>query len=140
MISVTNWLLHTIFSLFLYGLWGLFSKLATNYIDPKLALVYEVSGAILVSLLLISTNGFQWQGNIRGILYAVLVGISGTLATLCFFVAISQASATIVIPLTSLYPAITVLLAFVILKEPITLRQGIGILLAIAALLLCSWE
>ncbi|MDZ8054738.1 MAG: EamA family transporter [Aulosira sp. ZfuVER01] len=140
MIPVTHWLLYTIFSLFLYGFWGLFSKLSTNYIDPKRALVYEVGGAILVSLLLIWRNDFKWQGDIRGILYAVLVGTSGTLATLCFFVAISQASATIVIPLTSLYPVITILLAFLILKEPITLRQGIGILLAIIALLLCLWE
>jgi bacterial/archaeal transporter family protein len=140
MIPITHWLIYTIFSLVLYGFWGLFSKLATNYIDPKSALVYQVGGSILVILFLILTTSFKLQGDSRGILYALLVGISGTLATLCFFLAISQASITIVIALTSLYPAITILLAFLILKETINLRQGIGIILAIIALLLCSWE
>ena len=138
MIPPGHWLIYTVFTLFLYGLWGFFSKLATYYIDPKTALLYEVCGTILVTLLCFSSNDFRWQGEISGILYAIAVGVSGTLATLCFFIAISKASATVVLPLTSLYPAITVLLAFLILNEPISWRQGLGILLAIAASALLS--
>ncbi|WP_414587552.1 EamA family transporter [Scytonema sp. PCC 10023] len=135
-----NWLIYTLLSLVLYGLWGFFSKLATNYIDPKSALVYEVSGGLLVSFVLLCSNSFRLQADSRGIFYALLVGICGTVATLCFFVAINQASSSIILPLTSLYPTITILLAFLIFKEPITLRQGIGILLAIVAIILCSMD
>ncbi len=135
MISAGNWLIYALLSLFLYGLWGLFSKLATNYIDAKSVLVYDVCGAVVVCLILLGTNSFQWQGDIRGIIYAILVGIAGTTATLFFLIAISQTSVSTVLIITSLYPAVTVVLAFLILKEPITLRQGIGIFFAILALI-----
>ncbi len=40
--------------------------------------------------------------------------------------------------LTALYPLITVLLSFLILHETVTLRQGIGMLLALAAIVLMA--
>jgi transporter family protein len=138
MMTAGNWGVYTLLSLLLYGFWGLFSKLATNYIDPKSALIYDVCGAIIVGLVLLLTHNFQWSGDVRGILYAILTGIAGTTATLFFLLAASKGSISIVLPITSLYPAVTVLLAFFILKEPIALRQWIGIVMAIVALVLCS--
>ncbi len=133
-----NWQIYTLLSLLLYGLWGFLSKFATNYIDPKATLVYDIAGSILVALVLLITNNFRWQGDIRGIYYAVLIGIAGAIATLCFLVAVSKSSTPIVLGITSLYPVVTIILGFLILKEPISLRQGIGILLAIGALMLLS--
>jgi bacterial/archaeal transporter family protein len=137
---VASWLLHALFSLFLFGFWGFFSKLATNYISPKSALIYDIIGVICVGLVFISVNHLEWRGDIRGILYAVLTGVAGTLATLFYLVAVSKGSSSIVLPLTSLYPAITVVLAFFILKEPMTLRHSIGIILAILAIILCAGD
>jgi transporter family protein len=135
-----HWLTYTLLSTLLYGLWGFFSKLATKYIDPNSVLVYQALGAMLVEFAFIASSGWKWQVNIQGILYGILVGITGIVATLFFFFALSKNSASVVLPLTSLYPLVTVILAFLILKEPITLKQSIGILLAIVALVLCSWD
>jgi bacterial/archaeal transporter family protein len=138
MISGENWQIYTLLSLFLYGLWGFLSKFATNYIDPKTTLIYDIAGSILVALVLVFTNNFRWQGDVRGISYAVLIGIAGAVATLCFLVAVSKSSTAIVLGITSLYPVVTIILGFLILKEPISLRQGMGILLAVGALMLLS--
>ncbi|WP_411813382.1 EamA family transporter [Chlorogloeopsis sp. ULAP02] len=127
-------------SLFLFGFWGFFSKLATNYINPKSVLIYDIVGAIFVGLLFISVNNLEWRGDTRGIFYAVITGVTGTLATLFYLVAVSKGSSSIVLPLTSLYPAITVFLAFFILREPMTLRHSIGIILAIFAIILCAGD
>ncbi|MCX7596633.1 MAG: EamA family transporter, partial [Fischerella sp.] len=73
-----NWFFYAILSLFLYGLWGLFSKLATNYINPESALIYDIIGAVLVGLIFLIPNNWQWRGDIRGVFYAILTGVVGT--------------------------------------------------------------
>ncbi|KAF3885713.1 MULTISPECIES: EamA family transporter [Nostocales] len=138
MFQINSWLIYTLLALFLYGLWGFFSKLATNYIDPKSALLNEVLGALMVSLVLFSNNGFRVRVDRLGIFYAVLVGVSGTLATFLFFIAITKGASSIILPLTSLYPLVTILLSVFILKESLSLKQSLGILLALVAIVLCS--
>lgn len=136
---LTNWFLYALLSLLSYGLWGFFSKLATNYISPSTALAYDILGALLVVLASSAlAKDFQWQGDGRGIVYAILTGVVGAVASFFYLLALTKGLSSVVLPLTSLYPTITVLLAFCILKEPITIRQCIGILLAAFAIVLCS--
>ena len=47
-------------------------------------------------------------------------------------------NASIASPLTALYPAVTVVLAVLILKEKIKLVNGVGILLALVAAVLLA--
>jgi transporter family protein len=136
----TNWFFYALVSLSFYGLWGLFSKLATNYLGSKTVLIYDLIGAVLVGLVFLATNGWEWRGDMRGVIFAMLTGAVGTIATLCYFIAVSKGSSSIVLPLTSMYPAVTVILAFFILKEPLTLRHTVGIFLAILAIIFCSEE
>ncbi|GAA6622462.1 EamA family transporter [Scytonema sp. NUACC26] len=138
MFPINSWLIYTLLALFLYGLWGFFSKLATNYVDPKSALIYEVLGALIVGLVLFSNNGFRVRIDNLGVFYAIGVGVFGTLATFFFFIAITKGSISIILPLTSLYPIVTILLSVFLLKESLSLKQSIGILLALVAIVLCS--
>ena len=50
----------------------------------------------------------------------------------------SKGKASSVVTTTALYPLVTLALAFMILKEPITLKQAVGIAFAISAILLIS--
>ncbi|MBW4604508.1 MAG: EamA family transporter [Calothrix sp. FI2-JRJ7] len=133
-----NGLIYALLSLILYGVWGLFSKFTTNYIDAKSVLVYETISAFLISLLLVAIQGFKIQTNPQGIFYAILVGVVGSLATFCFFVALKSSSVSIVVPLTALYPSITALLGLFFLKEPITFQQVLGIIFATISVILLS--
>ncbi len=69
---------------------------------------------------------------------AVIAGLFGGAGYLFFVKALEQGKASIVIPLTALYPAITAIIALVVLREKISFYQGIGILLAIVASILLS--
>jgi len=51
---------------------------------------------------------------------------------------VSKGKASVVIPFTALYPLITIILSFTILKETITAQQGMGIVLALISMILLA--
>lgn len=68
----------------------------------------------------------------------VLVGVLGGGATLLYMLATRQQLLAVVAVLTSLYPASTILLARIVLRERITAGQGLGLLCAAAAVSLIA--
>ncbi len=135
---MVNWFIFGIFALVTYGLWGFFSKLATNYIDPKSILIYGALGSLIIGIIVLSFLGFKPEIHIKGIIFGGLAGITITLGTLFFLSALSKGKVSVVVPMTALYPLITIILSFLLLNEQITIKQGIGIILAIIAMILFS--
>jgi transporter family protein len=82
--------------------------------------------------------GFEPDTHPKGVLFAVLTGISGVVGTLFYFAAATRGKISVVVSLTALYPLITILLAAFILKEPVTLKQIIGMGFALVAIVLLS--
>ena len=71
---------------------------------------------------------------------ALLAGISGGLGFLFFYQALEKGSASLVIPISSLYVLVAAVLAVIFLKEPLTLRKALGILFAVLAIILLSQQ
>ncbi|NTV14642.1 MAG: EamA family transporter [Desulfobulbaceae bacterium] len=135
---MTSWLPASLAALFCFGLWGFFPKLAVAYLDPRSALVYQTLGGLLVGLLVLASLKFSPAFQVKGVLFALLTGIAGVSGTLCFFAAASRGRISLVVSLTALYPLITILLAALFLKEPLTLKHLAGMVCALAAILLLS--
>ncbi len=135
---MTAWWWSALAALVLYGLWGFLPKLAMGHISPRSALVYETAGALLVGLVALGQLGFKPETNARGILFAVLTGVAGMAGTLFYFQAARSGKISLVVTVTALYPLLTLLLAVLILKEPLTLRQLCGTALALTALYLIA--
>lgn len=133
-----SWLVFAILALVIYGLWGFFPKLAVSYISPQSALVFEVVGAIIVGAAVLMFIKFKPDLHPKGVIYSVLTGIAGISGTLLFFMAVEKGKVSVVVSLTALYPVITILLAFLLLNEPITTKQFSGVVLAIAAIYLLA--
>jgi len=131
---MNEWLVPTFTTLIMYGLWGWFPKLAGNYLDPKSAWVWEAIAYAVFSAIIIIVLGIKPAFHPKGVLFASLTGISGALGTLFFFIAISKYKVSVVTTITALYPIITLILSFLVLREVITLKQGLGILLALVSL------
>lgn len=135
---MSDWFKFALLALLSWGFWGFFPKLATNSLDPRSALVYEVIGVAIIGLLALILVGFKPEFHTKGVTFAILAGIAGSLGALFFLFAVSKGKASVIVPMTALYPLVTILLAFLILKEPITIKQGIGIILALSAVVLLS--
>lgn len=133
-----NWLLSALLAMLLYGVWAFFPKLAVSYISPLSALVYEVAGAALVGVATLIFLQFHIEHHPKGILYALLTGVAGMGGTLFFFNAAQKGKITVVVGLTALYPLVTVLLAVIFLREPLSVKEVVGLFLAGAAILLLS--
>ena len=72
----------------------------------------------------------------RDLVGAATVGIIGAASSVAYFLATHAGLLSIVVVLTSLYPAVTVVLAVLVAHEPIGRRQWIGLLLASMAIAL----
>ena len=131
-----TWFVYASIAWLIFGFWGFFPKLAVNHIRPQSALVYEVAGAMLVGLATLFLIHFQLDVHPKGILFAVLTGITGMVGTLFFFAAVREGPVSVVVSMTALYPLITICLAATLLHEPVTLKQAAGMVLAIAAIVL----
>ena len=131
------WLIFSILALITWGFWGFFPKIAVMHMDAKSASFYEVIGGIIFGVIILFILNFKLQTNYYGITFGILTGFTALLGGLFFLMALSYGSKlSIVVIMTALYPVITIFLSFLILHETITIKQGIGIIFAIIALVL----
>jgi drug/metabolite transporter (DMT)-like permease len=72
----------------------------------------------------------------RGVALAFGSGVVSALANIAYYAALSDAKAATVVPLTALFPAVTIVLAVPLLKERITPLQWGGLGLSLAAIFL----
>ena len=133
-----GWLLPVCITFVLWGIQGFIAKLTTQYINPMSALLFNILGAIIVGLVVFSFLDFRPEIQPVGVALAILMGILGILGALGFLFAMSKGKVSIVSVISALYPAVSIGLAYLILKEPITLKEGIGIVFAFIAIVLLS--
>jgi bacterial/archaeal transporter family protein len=133
-----DWILPTLGAMLCWGIWGFVPKLTTRYLSPQSAVIYEVVGAIGLAVMVLISLKFQPDFHPTGIFLAIITGMLGFLGAFCFLNAVTTGPVTLVATLSALYPVISVLLAVTFLHESITLRQGFGIALALAAVVLVA--
>ncbi len=135
---MNSWLPAALATLVIFGFWGFFPKLAVAYLDPRSALVYQTLGGLMVGLLVLFSLKLHPAFHPRGALFAFLTGVAGVAGTLCFMAAAQRGKISLVVSVTALYPLITIILAALFLKEPLTLKHLAGMACALVAILLLS--
>jgi len=136
--KVPYWFVPAVFALIMWGVWGVFQKLATMQMPPRSVYFISAMGAVSVVILILFTSNSPRQINFEGSLFAVLAGICSSLGGLLFLQAMNRGEASIVITFTALYPVISILLSFALLKETISVKQSIGIILALFSMVLLA--
>jgi transporter family protein len=133
-----NWLGFSLLAVCLWGVWGFLGKVASQHLPSPMVYLLTISGhLVVVAYLLIEGLGpVSWQP--WGVGAAVGSGIAMAVALLFFLEALARGPALVVVPLTALYPAVTVALSWIFLREALTLRHLIGLALALAAVWLLS--
>ena len=133
-----EWILPTVGTFICWGLGCFIPKIATKYIDPKSAIVYEVIGGIVLSFVVLYFMNFRLETHPKGIVLAGIAGMLGFMGALCFLFAVSKGPVSIIAPLSALYPILSVSLAVIFLNETVTIKQGLGIFFAVLAVVFVS--
>lgn len=86
-----SWLMPALLCVAAWGVSRLFPKLATNHIDPKSALAFEVLGEVLVVGYILASAGFgKLMFDLKGSSFALLAGIFGGAGVYWYLVAANR--------------------------------------------------
>jgi drug/metabolite transporter (DMT)-like permease len=101
-----------------------------------LAMNQLVGAAVIIAVAL--ALRVPWVPREKPAAYGVVCGALGAAATVAFLLATQSGALTVAAVLASLYPAVTILLAAVVLKEPVHRVQGVGLALCGVAVALVA--
>lgn len=138
------WLFWSLVTIVLWGTWGLVSKIASSGMNAYVnQLLYTAGLAPLLVFVAwhVRRHEAHEKSHARrvGVSWAFLTGILGGAGNIFFFQALVKGGkASIVAPVTALFPMVTVLLAVMVLRERMGRTQWIGLALAFVAIYLLS--
>jgi len=140
---IPKWLLWSLLTILLWGTWGLVSKIASTGVDAYMNQLLYTAGLVPLLVFVAITVHRDRTGKSAsrkmGIFWAFLTGILGGVGNIAFFQALVKGgNASVVAPVTALFPMVTVLLAVVFLKEKLGRTQWLGLALAFAAIYMLS--
>ncbi len=138
------WFFYALAAMVLWGLWGFYFKLARQQfgepLQPSQLLglcVAQFACMMCVgvpALLALRVFAVPVEFHATATRFAVFSTLAVLLGTLMMMLALSRGKASIVVPLTALYPLVTLLLSQWLLRERLTPSQWLGVLLALVAM------
>ena len=129
-----RWLIWTLIALACWGLWALLSKIIGEALSPSMNQALSTLGILpVIAGLSLSKHG-KISGSRKGIAYAFASGLLSGVGNIAYYAVVNSGKAATVVPLTALYPLVTVLLAVALLKEKLNRIQMAGIVLALVAI------
>ena len=134
-------LLGGVVLLLLFGLWGITAKLAMKEIGLQIVIWAQVaSTAVFPLYFVLFKDLLPLKLETGPVILALVTGALGIGGTIMLYLLLRVAPTSIVIPLSALYPVVTILLSLLILREQITPQQWLGIAFALAAIALLSFD
>lgn len=135
---VPFWLWYALIGIFFWGLWGFLSKIGADTASPvQMQILFTLGMVPVAGVMLLYTRG-KLDRNPGGIAYGLLCGVATGAGTLGYFAALRHQSASLVTPVTGLFPVLTVALAFALLHERLNRVQMVGMLLALTSVVIFS--
>ena len=135
---IAPWLFWTLLALASWGVWALLSKLIGDALSPGQSQALSTIGLapVIVGLAFSKKLGTSGKRK-RGVVLAFAAGVLTCIGNIAYYgVLNSGAKATTVVPLTAMYPLVTMLLAVLLLRETLNRVQVIGIVLSLIAIYL----
>lgn len=134
-----NWWLYAVVSAVAASLTAITAKLGVRDVPSNVATAIRTAVVLVFAWgIVIATGEVRVVSRISGRSYVFLIlsGLATGVSWLAYFRALALGPASRVAPVDKLSLPITVLLASLLLREPITLRLGVGVALILAGTLL----
>lgn len=137
----SGWLAYALIPIALWGVAGLLQKISTNHISGELSTLWFLAAFVPVALIILFLQPMPATVAPRTWLLVIALGLFFSLGNFAILAAFARAGkASIITPLTGLYPVVSVPIAIAFLGEKITARETAGIVLALLSVAALSYE
>jgi drug/metabolite transporter (DMT)-like permease len=134
----TRWVPYAGLLVLFWGVWGAFSGAPTSLYDYPNEMVYILWSFTMLIPAYFAMRGRTFDRRPIAAVYGLIVGLTGAGGQLVLFKALSNGPAYLIFPLVSISPAITVLMAVLIMRERIRGLATVGVIAALASIVLFS--
>jgi len=132
-----SWLVPAlVYIVFLGGL-GITTKLALEHVGWQDVIVWTTIVYMMISAGMLAL-GQARIGFGDGTLPAIGSAILASTALVAFYIALGRGAASTVVPFTSIYPVVTLVLSALVLAEKITPLKGAGTLVVVIGVVMIS--
>jgi uncharacterized membrane protein len=139
--AFSGWLVYALAPIALWGVAGLIQKVATGDVAAEAATFWFLAAFIPLGVALYARERFGWDLPARAWLLVALQGAAYGLGNLSLLAAFRNGGkASVVAPLSGLYPVVTIPLVIVLFGESVGPREWAGVALALAAGVALSCE
>ena len=132
--------IYAVISAFMYSLAAVIGKQLTEDIaSPLVISSFSLLFGLLVTFVVMAPKAIKEIGQtpIKNWTTIVIAGLCSSCGVMFYFLSLSSAPVVVVTPIISIYPLITIVLAFLFLKgiETISLRTILGTILVISGII-----
>ncbi len=138
---LSGWLRYGLIPIGLWGVAGLMQKISTNHVSGEAATLWFLAAFVPVAATILLTQ--PWPAHVTGRTWLLVLALglffsAGNYAILVAFASAGKAS--VITPLSGLYPVVSVPLAILFLGEKIGAREIAGIVTALVSVVALSHE
>jgi uncharacterized membrane protein len=133
-----SWIFYAALLILFWGIWGAFSALPANWYGYPDQMIYSIWALTMIIPAAFALRGQRFDRRPQATIYGLLIGLTGAGGQLLLFQALTMGPAYLIFPIVSISPAITVIMAMVLLRERISTLACVGLIAALAAIVLFS--
>jgi len=134
------WIVYALLAAFFAALVAIFAKIGIKDVNSNLAVAIRTVVVLLMAWMIVFVTGKQNEISAvtrKGWIFLILSGLATGISWLFYYKALQIGDASKVVPVDKLSIVITMVLAFLILGEPVSVKTVIGgILIAAGTLVL----
>ena len=123
------WIVYALFSAVFAAFTSILAKIGIENINSNLATAIRTVVVLVLAWAMVFITGAQSgirEISRRSLLFLVLSGLATGLSWLCYYKAVQMGEVSKVAPIDKFSIVLTLVLAFLILKEPITWKALVG--------------
>ncbi|MEX1240525.1 MAG: DMT family transporter [Cyclobacteriaceae bacterium] len=136
-----SWLTYAMITTVSWGVWGALIEIPEKAGFPAtLGYCVWALTMIIPSFFALKNNHWKLETNRRAVSSGLIIGFLGSVGQIVLFHVLIIGPAYLVFPIISLAPLLTILMSYFLLKERTSTRSWIGIVLALVAIPLLSFQ
>lgn len=134
------WLVFAILAALCWGVWSILAKFISCDITPYVNHLLFTIGMLFTIPFVIKKCKLK-EANLKGIIWGLVAGVLAIIGNVAVYQSFVKGGlAAVVIPVTNLYPLVTILIAISVMKEKMHWLNGIGILVVVPAIVMLSGQ